>query len=210
MNEIENLSTEEKIKEAARKIFLQKGFAGTKIRDIAEAADINIALLNYYFRSKEKLFDAIFNESLAELLTAMFGIFNDTTLSFEEKIAQAVDSDIEFLKRNPLLPNFVFNELHTNVDKLVKNFPVILEFENVHFVKQFQEGVDAGIYRNIHPDHIFACMQGMVIQPFTEKCMFNLQYSTQTEAEIELLFTEFVDDHKKIVTEMLLNYLVIR
>ena len=55
-----DISTEEKIKEAARKIFHKKGYAGTRTRDIAEEAGINLALLNYYYRSKEKLFELIF------------------------------------------------------------------------------------------------------------------------------------------------------
>jgi len=49
-------STEEKIKEAARIVFTQKGYASAKVRDIAKEADINLSLVNYYFRSKEKLF----------------------------------------------------------------------------------------------------------------------------------------------------------
>ena len=55
-------TTEEKIKEAARKLFTQKGFAATRTRDIAEEAGINLALLNYYFRSKQKLFDLIMKD----------------------------------------------------------------------------------------------------------------------------------------------------
>ena len=53
------ISTEEKILEAASKVFTEKGFAGTRTRDIAEHAGINLALLNYYFRSKEKLFEQV-------------------------------------------------------------------------------------------------------------------------------------------------------
>lgn len=205
-----DLSTEEKIKEAARKIFLQKGFSGAKIRDIADEANINIALLNYYFRSKEKLFDAIFNEALSELLSGMLGILDDRSLSFEEKIIKVVHSDTEILKKNPLLPNFVFNELNSKVDKIIQKFPNVLEFDKVHFVEQFNEGVAQGKYRNIHHDHVYACMQGMVLQPFIEKSMFCFQYPNKTEAELEELFIEFVDNHKQIVIDMLLNYIVIR
>lgn len=205
-----DLSTEEKIKEAARKIFLQKGFSGAKIRDIADEANINIALLNYYFRSKEKLFDAIFNEALSELLSGMLGILDDRSLSFEEKIIKVVHTDIEILKKNPLLPNFVFNELNSKVDKIIQQFPNVLEFDKVHFVEQFNEGVAQGKYRNIHHDHVYSCMQGMILQPFIEKSMFCFQYPNKTEAELEKLFIEFVDNHKQIVIDMLLNYIVIR
>lgn len=60
-------STEEKIKEAARKLFTQKGFAATRTREIAEEAGINLALLNYYFRSKQKLFDLIMEENFRQV-----------------------------------------------------------------------------------------------------------------------------------------------
>jgi TetR/AcrR family transcriptional regulator len=206
-----DLSTEEKIKEAARKIFLQKGFSGAKIRDIAEEANINIALLNYYFRSKEKLFDTIFSEALSELLMGMLAILNDKSLSFEDKIIKAVNSDTEALKKNPLLPNFVFNGLSNEAEKIMRNFPTaLMDFENAHFVEQFKEGVAQGKYRNIHHDHVYSCMQGMILQPFIEKSMFCFQYPDKTEAELEELFIEFVDNHKQIVIDMLLNYIVIR
>lgn len=56
------LTTEEKIRQAATKVFMEKGFDGTTTRDIAAEANINLALLNYYFRSKQKLFDSVFDE----------------------------------------------------------------------------------------------------------------------------------------------------
>ena len=58
------LTTEEKIRQAATKVFLEKGFDGTTTRDIAAEAGINLALLNYYFRSKQKLFDSVFEEMI--------------------------------------------------------------------------------------------------------------------------------------------------
>ena len=57
-----NPSTEEKIKEAARRVFTKKGYAATRTRDIAEESGYNLALINYYFRSKEKLFDIVMLE----------------------------------------------------------------------------------------------------------------------------------------------------
>ena len=65
-----DLSTEEKIKAAARKVFTQKGYSATRTRDIAEEAGLNLALLNYYFRSKEKLFELI----MAEKMQQFFGV----------------------------------------------------------------------------------------------------------------------------------------
>ena len=81
-------STEEKIKNAARIIFHQKGYAGTKTRDIAEEAGINLALLNYYFRSKEKLFGIIMVESLQSFRLSMMDVIKLN--SFVNKLNMAM------------------------------------------------------------------------------------------------------------------------
>ena len=77
-------STEEKIKIAAEKLFMEKGFSGTRTRDIAEAANINLALLNYYYRSKENLFNMIIMEKLDKFINLMIEILNDKSTSFAE------------------------------------------------------------------------------------------------------------------------------
>src|SRR5688500_7452128 len=83
-------STEEKIKEAARKVFTKKGYAATRTRDIAEEADINLALLNYYFRSKEKLFDIVMTENLQQLLMVLKGVLHDQNSSLADKVTAIV------------------------------------------------------------------------------------------------------------------------
>src|ERR1700742_848899 len=90
-------STEEKIKEAARKLFTQKGFAATRTRDIAEEAGINLALLNYYFRSKQKLFDLVMMENFRQFLQGMTVNFLDETLTMEQRVARIVSDYIDFL-----------------------------------------------------------------------------------------------------------------
>ena len=73
-------NTEARIKEAARIVFLNKGFAATRTRDIAEEAGINLALLNYYFRSKQKLFNLIMLDALKIFLSSIYDVINDTQL----------------------------------------------------------------------------------------------------------------------------------
>ena len=79
-------STEERIKQAARKVFHQKGYAATRTRDIAEEANINHAMLNYYFRSKEKLFEIVMMETMTQFFKGVGSILNDENTSLEEKI----------------------------------------------------------------------------------------------------------------------------
>ncbi|MDR2037385.1 MAG: TetR/AcrR family transcriptional regulator [Bacteroidales bacterium] len=124
-------STEEKIKQAARKIFHQKGYAAARTRDIAEEAGINLALLNYYFRSKEKLFEMVMAESLKEMLHPVMVILNDPATSLSSKIDQVMDAYVDILSGNPNLPIFILGEMKAHPERL----PQRMGLEN-SFMKQ--------------------------------------------------------------------------
>src|SRR5579863_8490992 len=100
-------STEDRIKEAARKLFTQKGFAAIRTRDIAEEAGINLALLNYYFRSKQKLFDLVMMENFQEFIKGITVNFTDESLTFDQRIDKVVTAYIDMLTRVPDLPLFI-------------------------------------------------------------------------------------------------------
>src|ERR1700755_347789 len=114
-------STEQKIKEAARKLFTQKGFAATRTRDIAEEAGLNLALLNYYFRSKQKLFDIIMMENFRQFIKGISFNFLEEATPLDEKIGKIVTLYIDFLTQHPDLPLFILNELRNNPDQLAAN-----------------------------------------------------------------------------------------
>src|SRR3954453_21008733 len=100
-------NTEEKIKKAARVVFHEKGFAATRTRDIAQEADINLALLNYYFRSKQKLFDIIMLETLQGFARSLLEVFNNPDTTLEDKIDIFAERHIELLMQNPRIPIFM-------------------------------------------------------------------------------------------------------
>ena len=108
------LTTEEKIIDAARKLFTQKGFSATRTRDIAEEADINLALLNYYFRSKQNLFQIIIEEKFDELFGIINPILSNSEISLEEKIETLVMNYTKMLLENEDLPFFVLSEIKSN------------------------------------------------------------------------------------------------
>lgn len=124
----ESISTEDKIKEAAKKVFQQKGYAATRTRDIAEAADINPALLNYYFRSKEKLFHIIMEESIKDFFFSMAQVLNATDTTLEQKIEQVVSFHMDSLLKNPNLPLFIFGELQNNSISFLKQTSISYGF----------------------------------------------------------------------------------
>src|ERR1700712_7216 len=94
---VKNTSTEEKIKEAARRVFTRKGYDATRTRDIAEESGYNLALINYYFRSKEKLFDLIMVEHLQFFIHSIKGILDDRETTLKEKVRILVGHYIDML-----------------------------------------------------------------------------------------------------------------
>ena len=159
-------STEEKIKNAARIIFHKKGFAATRTRDIAEEAGINLALLNYYFRSKEKLFDIIMLESMQNFLKSMAALFNAEQNTFDEKVESFVSNYLDFLTEQPDLPLFVLSELRSNPSGFISKIDIKQMLMKSHFIKQFQEEVKKGKIAPMYPLHFLMNMVGMILFPF--------------------------------------------
>ena len=111
--------TEERIFEAATDVFLEKGMDGARMQDIANRANINKALLHYYYRTKDKLFNAVFEKIVEKLLSKLAPVF-DEKLSLEEKIKFFFKEHISFLQKNPQLPSFILNEINRNPERIKK------------------------------------------------------------------------------------------
>lgn len=138
------MNSEERIKAAARKVFHQKGYAGTRTRDIAEEAGINHAMVNYYFRSKEKLFQIVMIETMTYFFQGISAILNKETTSLEQKIEQVVAKYIDLLLEEPELPTFVFNEVRTNPEPFIENSPIYKALQNSVLARQYAEAVARG------------------------------------------------------------------
>jgi AcrR family transcriptional regulator len=157
---------EEKIKIAARKIFTRKGFAATRTRDIAEEAGLNLALLNYYFRSKEKLFEIIMLENFGQFLAGLRSILHDTNTSLDQKIEGIVDFYITQLSLSPDLPFFVLNELRSGSSILKdKGFSRDILLRS-HFIQQLKEELHKRNIQHVNPLHYVMNIFSMTIFPF--------------------------------------------
>ena len=158
---VADLSTEEKIKEAARKVFQQKGYAATRTRDIAEEAGLNLALLNYYFRSKEKLFELVMVEKMQKLFGVIAVILNDTENTLETKVELMVTNYIDMLLEHPDLPIFVLSEIRNNPGRFPGNLPLGDLMRNSRFVAQLREKRP-----DLHPIQLIFSILGMTVFPF--------------------------------------------
>lgn len=182
-------STEEKIKEAARIVFTKKGYAATKTRDIAEQAGLNLALLNYYFRSKEKLFAIIMAEKLQQMFSSLVPILNDESLSLNEKVEQAAHSYIEMLIKNPDLPIFVLSEIRQNPTGFGEMIHLADHILKSHLFKQLREHKS-----NINPFQFISTFLGMLVFPFVSKPVFVGAGALDDES-----FNTLMEERKKLV-----------
>lgn len=195
-NEVKNIdsSTEEKIKEAARAVFFKKGFAATRTRDIANEAGINLALLNYYFRSKAKLFELIMLEALQGFIQSMTAILNDEKTTLDKKVALIADRYIDFIIREPEVPMFLITEIRNNPHELFKKFPVEQMINRSVFFAQHREAVEKGKIAEPNPLHFLMNLIGLVIFPFVAKPIIMGIGNIKTEE-----FNMLVAERKKLI-----------
>ena len=200
-----DISTEDKIRVAARKIFHQKGYAATRTRDIAEEAGINLALLNYYFRSKEKLFEMVMSEGFHQLFSLIRSIMTENHTTLSQKIDALVAAYIDMLVENPNLPVFVLGEIQANPErfkaKLGINRKLVTEsdvFRQLHaqLQKTGMNGVD--------PFHLILNILSMILFPFVGKPV--IQRLTEMDEDA---FRDFVNERKVLIPKWIKNMLQI-
>lgn len=168
---VTDATTEEKIKSAAKNVFHKKGFAATRTRDIAEEAEVNLALLNYYFRSKENLFSIIMLESLQGFIFSLQNILTNESTTLDNKIETLVNKYIDLLIQNPDIPLFILSELRARPDEFVSKVGIKQLFLKSHLIKQYTEGVQTGKYVSVHPLHFIINLLGMTVFPFIARPM---------------------------------------
>jgi len=165
-------TTEEKIKQAARELFQEKGYSATKTRDIAERSGINLALLNYYFRSKSKLFEIIMMETLQDFLQSMINHINNPETSLRDKIEKIINNYIELLCRQPNLPVFVLGELRNHPEHLVNASGMKKVLNDSMFVKQLSQHFEEKGIQSFSPIQIIMNIMGLTVFPFIASPIF--------------------------------------
>jgi len=160
---------EERILAAAKKVFTTKGMAGARMQDIADEAGINKALVHYYFRDKDKLFEVVFLAEAQKFFPKINAIFNSEATLFA-KIENFVNEYIDEMQENPYLPWFVMNELHRDPDQFMykiwgeNNLP-----KPGKFLEQIENEVKKGTIKKISPVHLLMNLLSMTIFPFVAK-----------------------------------------
>jgi AcrR family transcriptional regulator len=182
-------STEEKIKEAAKKLFTQKGFEAVKTRDIAAEAGINLALLNYYFRSKQKLFEVVMMENMQQFIQGVATILLDEKASIERKLETLVAHYIDILCVTPDLALFIFNHIRLAAKdpKGAMHIPPQIIAARTMIEKQLNDAIEAGQIVKIDPTHLMANMMGLIIFPFIASPILKTKRGLTDKKFIELM-----------------------
>lgn len=196
-----DISTEEKILEAARQVFYRKGMDGARMQEIADEAGINKALLHYYFRSKEKLFGAVFQE-------VMKGFFRSiekalyAELPLTEKAEFIVDRYINTIESNPFVPQFIISEINRN-PQMLRDVMMSENFTPLSLVNVFGKPDSENHQLKFDPRQMVISLLGMVIFPYAARNLLQMIYFDGDEAE----YSKFLTERKEFVKTMILKML---
>ena len=194
IKQADDTSTEGKIKIAARIVFHKKGFAAARTRDIAEEAGINLALLNYYFRSKEKLFNLVMIDTLKEFFESVSNIINDADTMFEEKITQFASNYIDLLFSESDIPVFIFSEIRNNPEELLQKINIKGTIFNSVLYRQFNDVKNDGKIQQQDFFQFIINFIGLIVFPFVAKPLLKA-ISNLSEDQ----FNQFIEQRKKLI-----------
>lgn len=195
--------TENRIIEAATKVFIEKGRKGTSMQDIATEAGINRTLLNYYFRSKEKLFDFIFERvflrfipEIAELMTSEQAV--------KVKFERFIDHYTSILLSSPLTAIFILHELTHSPEKLVETIKS-KGIDPELTIRQIEQEMDRGTIIKEDPRQLLVSLLSLIIFPFAAKPLIKSFIIGEDENE----FIRFIEQRRKFLKKTFLNSIVI-
>jgi len=195
-------STQEKILNSARVVFMTKGMDGARMQEIADHAGINKALLHYYFRDKETLFNAVFSQTIMKLIPALTEVLSSDK-PLLEKIPDFFSVHMKFIQENPMVPQFVISEISRNPGMVMTGFMAIKHggvFEK--FNQAVQESVDRGEIKPVDPTQLILNLVSLSIFPFVAKPIlkgfFNMDDSQ---------YGQMMEERKKVVSQFVINAL---
>lgn len=194
--------TEEKIFEAATDVFEEKGFSAARMQDISTRAGINKALLHYYYRTKEQLFNAVF-DMLARKMFARFSQVFEENISLEEKIRIFFMEHISFLQKNPRLPSFILHEINRNPERIRRLFENLDIVGHLHRLMEMhsEEMKEYNITEKNLPQ-IMTSIISLSVFPFAAKGIINPIFE-----KFGYDFEKYIEDRKEFAGEFVIRAL---
>lgn len=182
MDNQEKQSKEQQILAAAEQEFLTRGYDGARTTSIAQAAGVTHAMLHYYFRTKEQLFERIVDEKFETMSHSMFAIMGDPSLPIVERIKGGIEAHFDFVAQNPLLPRFVINEIISRperYDVLYKRLGAIVDNVYRGLQSEINRSAERGEIERVEIKMLFISIMSLNIftflaYPFMEPLMGEL------------------------------------
>ncbi len=194
-------NTEALILDAARTVFTEKGLDGARMQEIADTAGINKALLHYYYRSKEHLFEAVFRESFSKFSPRIFEIMS-SPIEITEKIKLFISNYIDLIQENPHLPAFVLHELNRNPERISNLLPFTEQTISGLLSKLNGEFKSAG-FIEIAPQQLMINVIALCIFPFIGRPILQPILFGKDDNR----YNEFIQQRKTEITKFVLNAL---
>ena len=201
MGKDKKLNAEQKIIEAAADIFETKGFEGARMQQIADKAGINKALLHYYFRSKDLLFEKVFLKLAGKIFLKFIETFNIEGSIFD-KIEMFLQIHQDLLYKNRKFPIFFFNEITRNPDlmrKLMLNLEISKKIQQI--TKQFdQEKKDGIIRQDVEVSHLIVNIISLSVFPYIGSPAIK-----EIMKEFDLNYEQFLDERRTMIAQFVIN-----
>lgn len=195
---LKDQKTEEKILNAAKEVFMKYGLYGARMQDIADTAGINKALLHYYFRNKERLFDQVFEGALSRYFEQM-SVFSDQSLPIVERINIYVEKIIDFLSEYPQMSMFIIKEISINPELFYQKVSKIKDPKNTNLLQLLHEGIQKNEIPKIDPVIFMMNLHSLCIYPFLAQPIFRTiitksktEYSDPNNTKLKVSVKEFV------------------
>lgn len=182
---------EERILIGAREVFMKKGYTGTTMQEIAQEVGINKSLLHYYYRTKDRLFGAVFQEAFRQFMPHIGEVMMSDE-PFEEKIRQFIRNYITLLKDNPYIPGFVLHELSSNPQKVITLFQG-LPIQPQLVTTLVEREIERGNLRSIHPSHFIINLLSLCIFPFVARPILENILMKGTQEDFEAFLEERIE-----------------
>ena len=188
---IDQETTREKIKAAALEEFVERGYDGARMQEIANRAGANKAMIHYYFQSKDVLFEAILRETFEEIFQLYSQIWSVEDQAPEEVIAKTVRAHIQFLSEHLYLPRIIVRELNSNnpiVEKVMHDlFQQIGNNNILQAVDTLAAGIKAGKLRKVDPKQTIWNIIGLNLFFFIAKPLLKAIWQEEFIDEEKLL-----------------------
>ena len=163
---------EQTIINTAKQLFIEKGYTDTSMSDIASRAGINRSTLHYYFRTKDRMFQAVFGSIVSAFFPKATAIILDSDTPYMERISKILDEYMDFLIKNPSLPKFVCEEINRDVDNLIDSARFIgLDRLMMQAKDTLVREMEAGNLNKVDPQIVFMTFYSMMLYPFLAKNM---------------------------------------